>query len=97
MINTLSCLRIYFGMQEGGAGVHDFDIKEMAKTAVPATLYVVQNNLAYLAISNLDAVCRCVCMFACGCVRSLQTSKNNLQLSSFSDRRHIKSLIKERF
>jgi hypothetical protein len=43
-------------MQEGGAGAHDFDLTEMAKTAVPATLYVIQNNLAYLAISNLDAV-----------------------------------------
>jgi hypothetical protein len=30
---------------------------EMGKTAIPATLYVIQNNLAYLAISNLDAVC----------------------------------------
>jgi UDP-sugar transporter A1/2/3 len=42
-------------MKEGGAGAHDFDLTEMAKTAVPATLYVIQNNLAYLAISNLDA------------------------------------------
>jgi hypothetical protein len=37
-------------------GAKDFDLVEMGKTSIPATLYVIQNNLAYLAISNLDAV-----------------------------------------
>jgi len=45
---------VYLLFQEG-IQPSDFDWKEIAKTAVPATLYVIQNNLAYLAISNLDA------------------------------------------
>jgi len=46
---------VFLLMQEGGVGAKDFDLVEMGKTSIPATLYVIQNNLAYLAISNLDA------------------------------------------
>jgi UDP-sugar transporter A1/2/3 len=34
----------------------DFDLVEMGKSAIPAALYVVQNNLAFVALQNLDAV-----------------------------------------
>nr|CCA25241.1 UDPgalactose transporter putative [Albugo laibachii Nc14] len=32
-----------------------FDCKEMIRISIPALMYVVQNNLQYVAISNLDA------------------------------------------
>ena len=49
-------------------GAQDFNLIEIGKTSIPATLYVIQNNLAYLAISNLDAVSSSslVCLSDCG-------------------------------
>jgi solute carrier family 35 (UDP-sugar transporter), member A1/2/3 len=34
---------------------------EVAKVSVPSFLYVIQNNLLYLALSNLDAATYQVC------------------------------------
>jgi hypothetical protein len=39
-----------------GSRAKDFALAEMGKSAIPAALYVLQNNLAFVALSNLDAV-----------------------------------------
>ena len=62
VFKTITCLLIIFVQQGGARGcmAHLYEVLvcrpwDLAKVCVPSLLFVLQNNLVFVAISNLDA------------------------------------------
>lgn len=71
LAKLITCLVIVFfeekkSIRKFGASLHKTIIKnkiDTLKVCVPSLLYVIQNNLLYLAASHLDAATYQVCTF----------------------------------